>query len=199
MFYRISILIDGKTVNGKVSYFVETSKDREVWHSIPDVDGSSEAYKEWVNNTFGSVDIYLRTAFFAKEPTKDATDISDTTKGERMEFLSKLAGTEQLKEVSEIARTICSGSKTKKIVGLEESAETLKKEIDACSKIAEAVEKDKQDVKTWKNELKAQKEAILVTQKEIADLKKQLAKAKLLIEVHFGKEAFVNLLQSAKT
>lgn len=198
LFYRISILIDGKTVNGKVSYFVETSKDREVWHSVPDVDGSSEAYKEWVNHTFGSVDIYLRTAFFAKEPTKDATDISDTTKGERMEFLSKLAGTEQLKEVSEIAKNLRSGSKTKKIIGLEESAEALKKEIDACSKIAETVEKDKQDIKAWKNKLKAQKEAILVTQKEIADLKKIDAEYQKSVAVVESNRALYDQYQKQK-
>lgn len=104
LYYRIRMLIDGKTKTGKVLYFVETSKDRNTWESLSEVDGSYDAYKTWVNSTFGSVDVFLRTAFFAKEKTKDAKDISETTKAERMELLSKLAGTEHLKEISNVAR-----------------------------------------------------------------------------------------------
>ena len=163
LYYRISMLIDGKTANGKVAYFVETSKNRETWKSVPDVDGSSEAYKEWVNNTFGTIDVYLRTAFFAKEQTKDATDISDTTKGERMEFLSKLAGTEQLKEVSVIAR------ENRK--ELEENSFEIEAEINAYSQYEETIKENEHDIKKWNNELKAQEKSISILEKEIKDLK----------------------------
>lgn len=163
LYYKISMLIDGKTANGKVSYFVETSKNREVWKSVPDIDGSSEAYKEWVNNTFGTIDIYLRTAFFAKEQTKDATDISDTTKGERMEFLSKLAGTDQLKEVSIIAR------ENRK--ELEESTYAIEAEINAYNQHEEAIEENEQNIEEWNNELEEQCSVISDIEKELTELK----------------------------
>lgn len=163
LYYRISMLIDGKTANGKVAYFVETSKNRETWKSVPDVDGSSDAYKEWVNNTFGTIDVYLRTAFFAKEQTKDATDISDTTKSERMEFLSKLAGTDQLKEVSVIAR------ESRK--ELEDNSYEIEAEINAYSQYEETIKENERDIKKWNNELKAQENAISVLDKEIEELK----------------------------
>lgn len=165
LYYKISMLIDGKNVTGKVSYFVETSKDREVWHSLPDVDGSFEAYKEWVNNTFGSIDVFLRTAFFAKEQTKDATDISATTKGERMELLSKLAGTEQLKEVSVIAR-----EQRKEV---EKNADKIEMEIESFSRFEETIKQNEEDIQSWANEQKAQEKTVSDLEKEVAELKIQ--------------------------
>lgn len=135
LYYKISMLIDGKTTNGKVVYLVETSKDRKVWHSLPEVDGSLDSYKEWVNDTFGSIDVFLRTAFFAKEQTKDAVDISDTSKGERMELLSKLAGTEHLKEVSVIAR-----EQRKDVI---KECEKLDLEIESYSHYGESINENK--------------------------------------------------------
>ena len=179
LYYKISMLIDGKTANGKVSYFVETSKDREVWKSLPDIDGSSDAYKEWVNNTFGSIDVYLRTAFFAKEQTKDATDISDTTKSERMEFLSKLAGTDQLKEVSNIAKEL------RKEV--EKSADKIETEIDSYSRYEDIINQNVQDIKSWNNELKAQEKSISILEKEVEELKakdSEYQKSKALSEAN---------------
>lgn len=163
LYYKISMLIDGKTTNGKVVYLVETSKDREVWHSLPEVDGSLDSYKEWVNDTFGSIDVFLRTAFFAKEQTKDAVDISDTSKGERMELLSKLAGTEHLKEVSVIAREL-----RKEIT---KEAEKIATEINAVSDVEGIIEQNKLDITKWKNQLKGQKQFIDTLEKEISELK----------------------------
>ncbi len=163
LFYKISMLIDGKTANGKVSYFVVTSKNGEVWKSVEDVDGSSESYKKWVNENFGSIDVYLRTAFFAKEPTKDATDISDTTKSERMEFLSKLAGTDQLKEVSLIARE---GAKS-----LIKEVEKIETEISVYSNYEDFIEQNDKNIETWKKELEAQEELITITKDEVSELK----------------------------
>lgn len=163
LYYKISMLIDAKTSTGKTSYFVETSKDREVWTSVSDVDGSLETYKKWVDETFGSIDVFLRTAFFAKEQTKDAKDISVTTKGERMELLSKLAGTEQLKEVSLTAR-----EQRKEV---EKSADKIETEINSYSHFEETITQNEKDIKNWKEELAQEKEELSVTEKEVTELK----------------------------
>lgn len=190
LYYRISMLIDGKTANGKVAYFVETSKNREVWKSVPDIDGSSETYKEWVNNTFGTIDVYLRTAFFAKEQTKDATDISDTTKGERMEFLSKLAGTDQLKEVSAIAH--------ENLKKLKEQGIELEAEVNAYSDYEETIKENEQDIKKWKNELKAQENSIGIIEKEIEELKIADAEYKKAVALEKSNKALYDQYQKQK-
>lgn len=171
LFYKISMLIDGKTATGKTSYFVETSTDRESWKPLPEVDGSLKSYEDWVNGTFGSIDVFLRTAFFAKEQTKNATDISATTKGERMELLSKLAGTDHLKEVSKIAKTIRTGDKTKKAIGLEDIAEKLQTEIDSYSFYENIIKQNEQDIISWQNNLKGQKFLVDTLEKEVSELK----------------------------
>lgn len=163
LYYKISMLIDGKTSTGKVSYYVETSKDREVWKSVPDVDGSLETYKTWVNNTFGSVDVYLRTAFFAKEQTKDAADISATTKSERMELLSKLAGTEYLKEVSAIAK-----EQRKEV---EKNVDKIEAEIESYSECENDLEQNNKDIEIWKENIKEQELLIANTEKQVVDLR----------------------------
>lgn len=163
LFYRISILIDGKTATGKVSYFVETSKDKGSWKSLPDVDGSFEAYKTWVNSTFGSIDVFLRTAFFAKEQTKGTPDISVTTKSERMELLSKLAGTEHLKEVSGVAK-----DKRKE---LEKSASKISDEIEDCEDLEEEIKSNEKDIKKWSKELWEANLSITNLETEIAELR----------------------------
>ena len=165
LFYKIYILIDGKTATGKASYFVETSKDRESWNTVPDVDGSLETYKKWVNNTFGSIDVFLRTAFFAKEQTKDATDISDTTKSERMELLSKLAGTEHLKEVSGIAKKLRNE--------VEKYADKVESEIDSYAHYEDSIKENKEDITKWTHELKGQKKTVSDLEKEVEELQKQ--------------------------
>lgn len=162
LFYKISMLIDGKTATGKVNYYVETSKDRETWKSVPDVDGSLETYKKWVNNTFGNIDVFLRTAFFAKERTKEATDISDTTKSERMELLSKLAGTEHLKNVSSIAKDL------RKEV--EKSADKIEDEIDSYSHYEDSIKENKKDITKWEHELKDQKKIVTDLENKVAEL-----------------------------
>lgn len=163
LYYKISMLIDGKTATGKTSYFVETSKDRKAWTSLPEVDGSLKSYEDWVNGTFGSIDVLLRTAFFAKEQTKNATDISATTKSERMELLSKLAGTEHLKEVSEIARTQRKAVKS--------DAEMLEVEIESYSRYNDIIKQNEQDIASDEKELEEQKDIISVLENEISELK----------------------------
>lgn len=179
LFYKISILIDGKTATGKTSYFVETSKDRESWKSVPDVDGSSDAYKKWVDSTFGSIDVFLRTAFFAKEQTKGTPDISVTTKSERMELLSKLAGTEHLKEVSLVAK-----DKRKE---MEKSISKLSDEVEDSEYLEEDIEENEKAIKAWHKELEKTNTSIASLETEIAALRikdTEYQKSKALAEAN---------------
>ncbi len=189
LYYKISMLIDGKTATGKASYYVETSKDHKSWTSLPEIDGSLKSYEDWVNGTFGSIDVFLRTAFFAKEQTKNATDISATTKGERMELLSKLAGTEHLKEVSVIAR-----EQRKEV---EKAAEKIENEIESYSRFEKTIRQNEQDIISWQHELKGQEMVVSELEKTVSELKvkdaeyqkvKAVAEANTALQEQYQKE-----------
>lgn len=192
IYYKISMLIDGKNQTGKVSYFAETSKDMKTWICIPDTDGSLASYQRWVDSTFGSIDIFLRTAFFAKEQTKNIPDIAATTKGERMELLSKLAGIEHIKEVSTIAK-----DKRKE---LEDSARKLEIEIDSYIKYQEIINKNNLDINSWKNDLKYQEDVIKGIKNRLAELKEKdsvFQKQKLVFHTNqLLREQYTNELTS---
>lgn len=179
IYYKISMLIDGKNQTGKVSYFAETSKDMKTWSCIPDTDGSLSSYQKWVDSTFGSIDIFLRTAFFAKEQAKNIPDIASTTKGERMELLSKLAGIEHIKEVSSIAK-----DKRKE---LDDSARELEIEIDSYSKYQEIINSNNLDINSWNDELKSHENVIKEIKDRFAELKEKdsvFQKQKLIFQTN---------------
>lgn len=165
LYYKISMLIDGKTQTGKASYFAETSKDGEMWSPIPETDGSLSAYQQWVEQTFGSIDVYLRTAFFAKEQTKGVSDISSTTKSERMELLSKLAGTDYLKGISAEARALKKNESS--------IVERLEFEIGSFSEYGNTIKSNEQDIKSWKNELKGLEATIEKLEGNVSDLREK--------------------------
>ena len=194
IYYKISMLIDGKNSTGKVLYFAETSKDLNTWNCVPDTDGSLASYQKWVNSTFGSIDIFLRTAFFAKEQTKNTPDISSATKSERMELLSKLAGTEHLKEVSSIAK--------EKRKELEIESDKLMAEINSYNKFEEIIENNNQDISSWENTLNSQKDVIENLEKTVSELKERDSAFQKQIAIFQAnsllKEKYSNELKSVK-
>lgn len=103
-YYSITIEIDGKNKNGKVRPFAATGKDMDNLTPVPDLDGNSGPYEEWVNETFGPVELYLRTAFYTKGDTGNIPDISLATKGEKKILFNSLLGLERLSAVSKIAK-----------------------------------------------------------------------------------------------
>lgn len=96
-YYKITMQIDGVAKVVGTKYFVQIKKsENEEWQNYLSVDGSYDSYKEWVFHTFGTVDLFLRTSFFAKEQVKGIPDLSRATKAEKMELFSVLAGTDYL-------------------------------------------------------------------------------------------------------
>lgn len=104
LLYKFSILIEGHIQSGQSRYFVETSKDGINWKAVPDIDGNLDSYSSYVDYTFGSIDLFLRTAFTTKEQVKNIPDIASATRQERMSLFTKLAGNDYLAEVSASAK-----------------------------------------------------------------------------------------------
>lgn len=111
---RISMFINGVNPNVSTRYLVETKKNgSDVWITNESMDGTLDSYKTWVKEIFGSVSMFIRTAFFTTNFTKDAPLLSSATKGEKMETFFSLAGIDYLLAFSKIAKEYTKSEKEK--------------------------------------------------------------------------------------
>lgn len=190
-YYKLRISIKGTGVRAKTICEAWTSTDREDWRPAIGVDGTIATYTEWVNSVFGPVDLYMRTAFQAKEKSDRVPDIAEATRGERIELFSALAGISQMRDVSLAAREKAKEAEEAvkesdtAIKALQESADTelldvkiiklrrdLKKaEDDLAEKEAKRDELIELDAK-----IKAQRAEMALKQKMADDLKRRITK-----------------------
>lgn len=105
-YIRITFKIDGTAKNIMTQYFVEASEDGLSWQIVKSCDGSRDKYDEFVKETFGSVSMFLRTSFFAKEQVKALPDLSHATKGEKMLLFSTLVGLDRLRKIQSDAKDL---------------------------------------------------------------------------------------------
>lgn len=90
--YRAELLIDGKNKSGGVEHLLYRSADGQVWEPYPGINGRKEPYMDAVTELFGSLPLYLRTAFVTQRPSKSAPELNEATKGERKTLFAELAG-----------------------------------------------------------------------------------------------------------
>lgn len=157
--YKITMKIDGVAKAVGTNYYVEVQTEGDTWHPVTMVNGSHDSYLEWVENTFGNKDLFLRTSFYTNTAIKNFPDLSQATKSEKMALFSTLAGTDFLSTVSEQAKLHAAELKDKieEIKGqvkdydnaeiLQEEAETILSENQVL------LEEYKSHLKTDKSEL----------------------------------------------
>lgn len=146
IYYRFTIQLAAHIDTGLVKYFVETSEDKgETWKSVQGVDGSLDAYNEYLKGTFGSVEIYLRTAFFTKGKVKGVNDIASATKGEKIELLSSLLGLDNLSTIHDIAKD--------KLKAISKEIESLDSVDEKFNVIEQEISKKKQSEKMYSDDL----------------------------------------------
>lgn len=142
--YKLTIQIAAHVKSGLIRYFAETSDDLGVtWKSVPECDGSLETYTKYVNDTFGSVEIYLRTAFFAKEQVKGVPDISSATKSERIALFSELIGTDNISSMHDIVK-----EKMKNIETEMKSYSHIEEQLEETSKSLSDITEEQYSVET---------------------------------------------------
>lgn len=91
--YLSKITIDAGIASGKTEYYLfRDIGDGKGWVILPGIEGRLDGYEQAVEEIFGSLDIYLRTAFAAQKATKDRPDISEATQGEKKALIAELAG-----------------------------------------------------------------------------------------------------------
>ena len=95
--YRALMLIDGQNKSGSVEYHLY--KDGK-----PITNGRREDYQSRIDELFGSLELYLRSAFITQKPTKGNPDLAAATQGEKKALFRELAGLDYLQEYSIAAR-----------------------------------------------------------------------------------------------
>jgi exonuclease SbcC len=101
--YRAYITIRADIESGAAEYYLYLDNGG-TWEPLPGINGRKEPYEQAVNELFGSMLLYLRTAFQTQRPTKDSPDLSETTKGERKELFAELSGMDYLDTYRSMAK-----------------------------------------------------------------------------------------------
>ena len=175
--YKLSTFLAAHVETGLVKYYAETSDDNgESWKSVKDCDGNLEPYKTYIEETFGSLSVYLRTAFFTRGKVKGVSDIASATKGERIELLSQLFGTDSLSTMHDMVKEQIKAI-TQKIElhsNCEEEVLNLKEQIERQTNNAKRIQLDLEEVES---NLKEIDEQIVDTKQKEEDYNKQFAKS----------------------
>lgn len=104
--YRSKILINGAAETVDPKYFLFKLNGTE-WESIGDTGGTLKPYEAEVERLFGSLDLFLKSAFVTQAPPRGISDIATATQSERKVIFSALCGLEfweMYKEKAEIHR-----------------------------------------------------------------------------------------------
>ena len=96
--WRFFIQIDGQSQAGRCEYHIYKND------GPPQIDGSKESYVEKVIELFGSLTLYLRSAFISQKPTKASPDLAAATEGEKKILFRELAGLDYLQMHSMTAK-----------------------------------------------------------------------------------------------
>lgn len=100
--YRAQITIRADIDSGVTEYWLWWDKnDGAGLVPLPGINGRKEPYEEAINALFGSLEMYLRTAFVTQRATKYAPDLSDATKGQRKALFAELSGIDYLDRYKE--------------------------------------------------------------------------------------------------
>ena len=192
--YRLSTFLAAHIESGLVKYYAETSDDNgETWKTVKDCDGNLDTYKTYVEETFGSLSVYLRTAFFTRGKVKGISDIASATKGERIELLSELFGTDNLSTMHDMTKERIKDleKKIELLSGCEEQANDLEEQIERQKnneiRLTRELKEVEEDLSNIENEIK-------VTKEKEESFAKQYAKSGNLIQMKADSEnRFVEL------
>lgn len=133
-YHKIVMNIDAKSKSGSTTYFAYTSRDGIKWVPSLDTDGSLEAYNGYLDKTFGSLELFIRTSFFTRKETRGTPDLTNATKGEKIEFFSSLAGNDWLYDIAELAKEEMNSNRRAidKLNARLEASENAALEIEDC-------------------------------------------------------------------
>jgi len=127
--YRAFMSIDGQNKSGAVEYFLNRKEEGEWVPANEEFNGRKDPYVAEITRLFGSIELYLRSAFVSQKQPKNLPDLSDATKGEKKALFRELGGLDYLEVYSKTA------SETAK--ALESELTGMKAKLERCYDIKE--------------------------------------------------------------
>ena len=96
--YRALIQIDGANASGSCEYHLFRNGE-------PLTNGRKADYEAAIGKLFGSLPLFLRSAFVSQKATKNNPDLAEATKGEKKAIFRELAGLDYLQLYAESAHS----------------------------------------------------------------------------------------------
>jgi len=167
--YRAFMQIDGVNKSGSIEYYLYRKEGESFEPVSEEINGRKDPYVIEIQRLFGSIQLYLRSAFVSQKQPKNLPDLSDATPGERKALFRELGGLEYLQVYADSAKEKWQAldkeliSDRSKIEVLEEQTKTLPDEkkdmllLEASKDNVEGrlkeIEKKGRDLKTQADEL----------------------------------------------
>lgn len=147
------IQIDGETKSGSCNYYAYTSDDNgKTWNAVPGVDKNLKPYEDFIAQTFGPIELYLRTAFITQRPTKNLPDLTDATAGEKKTLFVELAGIDYLQKFADAANEKVKAS-DQTIHDSEIKIQMLQSNLSRKSEIESSISESEKTAKIKQSEL----------------------------------------------
>jgi exonuclease SbcC len=100
--FRSLIQIDGANASGACDYHLYRNGE-------PIANGRKADYEEQIKRLFGSLSLYLRSAFVTQRASRGAPELSEATKGERKSLFRELGGLDYLQDYADRAKAHAKG------------------------------------------------------------------------------------------
>lgn len=166
--YRALITIRADIASGGAEYFLYCDKGQG-YEPLPGINGRKEPYEEAVGHLFGSLEMYLRTAFSSQRPSKYAPDLSEATKGQRKALFAELSGIDYLEGYKAAAKA--------RADQIEEEARDLRALVDLGRSVALEIDEITERIGQAKRRGAAAAESMRVSAARGLELKDQHAAA----------------------
>lgn len=89
--YRVRILINAAVASGKTEYWMDMDTGAG-YHPVPGITGRQADYEAVIADLFGSLPLFLKSAFLTQRPSSASPDLAEATKGERKALFAELSG-----------------------------------------------------------------------------------------------------------
>lgn len=180
--YRAFIQIDGQNQSGKVDYNVFRKNEAGTFEPL--TNGRAKDYEEKIIELFGSLDLFLKSAFITQKPPKGSPDLSDATKGQRKALFLELAGLEKYQKFSENSKEKRKNLENS-ILKTSGQIETLKADIENKPDLEKNISELKEKVNLLFDELSALETKGKKAKEELETLEKEsLENDKLVPEIN---------------
>ena len=172
--YRAFMTIDGQNKSGSCEYFLNRKDNGEWIPASKEFNGRLAPYAAEILRLFGSIELYLRSAFVSQKQPKNLPDLSDATPGEKKALFRELGGLDYLEVYSKAA------SETAKV--LESELTGIKAKLEREDEIKDAIGKAKGDLNAKTSYQEGTEDNLALIKKKGEELKADHDRLKKIVD-----------------